>query len=501
MRLKEFAINEATINLPNFKTRNAHYWRNFLKMVKDNRPIQLGASGSETVYVEDPDKVHQMLSSIWDGSDVATSEQLNSLKKVQIPTTDGKPFKVTSIFKSQSIKGGSKFWNLGNIVEGVMGAAVTAKFISPDADVSEKDIASILKKLKPGTPAPTKRKSRDPLVPYSYSTNIKNDKLTFTLSLNSNDFNALITSVTDPTALKEYPNNEEIFKAFKDAANYVNTASTVKTAIARVQEDSSDNEVLIESEGGNAEKQTSTKADLFITIDGVTERLLSLKSKTVPQIGQVSGHAFENVQSYFKSIVDINIPNNFKQKFPVGNFRTVGQEIFENAFPEVYQHVFKVLSGELQGDVDQAEYDLIKTVYNGIVHHATLGEDVTVVYLSPSVKKAYTELRFGKNLLDSLADFDLEPFLAGPTRLKIIGYPVTEQGKLKSNGKPLDLLQMRSYVSAGSTVRNIIEVGPLLKILADVDQSKFKSPSMPLPSTEPTRAANKSANITDKRQF
>lgn len=512
MRFKEI-LAEAKINLSDFQRRNTHYWRNLLQFIQTGTPIKIGASGNQIVTVAEPEETFQMLSSIWDGSTVATPEILDRLKKLKLVTDEGVEFRLSEVFKSPEIKGGAegktKFWNLGNIVEGIMGAAVTAKFSSPRKEVTEKDVEEVLIKLKAGTPILPKGKSKaDPITPYAYSTKVGEDSITFTLSLNSTDINALMMSVKDRDSLKEYPNNEEIFKAFTNAAIYVNTAATVQTAIERVQSDPNKNQVIIESEGGNPEKQTSTKADLFITVDGVRERLLSLKSKTIPQIGQVSGHAFENLDAFFKSVVGINVPQHFKSHFPQGTFQQVGRQIFENGYPPVFKYIFSKLNGELADDDDRAEYNLIKQVYDGIIHHATLGEDVIVVYLSPSAKKAYTELRFGSDLLEALHNFDLKPVLANTATLKIVGVPTTEIANQQTGGRTLDLIQMRSYISAGKNIRNIVEVGPLLKILANVENSKpavqvpiqqAPQPAKVSPKKSPTPApsTNNDATITD----
>jgi hypothetical protein len=492
MRFKEI-LAEAKINLSDFQRRNTHYWRNLLQLIQSGTPIKIGASGSQLVTVAEPEATYDKLSSIWDGSTVATSEILDQLKKLKLTTDDGSEFRISEVFKSPEIKGGAegkiKFWNLGNVVEGIMGAAVTAKFSSPNKEITEKDVSQILLNLKAGTPILPKGKSKaDPITPFSYSTKVSEDSLTFTLSLNSTDLNALMMSVNDQDKLKEYPNNEEIFKAFTNAAIYVNTANTVNTAISRVQADSNKNQIIVESEGGNPEKQTSTKADLFITIDGVRERLLSLKSKTIPQIGQVSGHAFDNLDAFFKSVVGINIPEHFAAKFPAGTFQMVGRQIFEEGYPPVYKYVFSKLNGELANDDTRVEYNFIKQVYDGIIHHATLGEDVVIVYLSPSAKKAYTELRFGSDLLEALHNFDLKPVLANTATLKIVGVPKTELAMQIAGNRELELIQMRSYISAGKNIRNIVEVGPLLKILANVQNS---SPDVQMPLS--TAPANKNA--------
>ena len=479
MRFNDFKpfLTESAINIGDFDNRNTHYWTNLLELIGKGQPIKIGKTGSSAVHIANPAETVRMLKSIWDGTLLATPEQIVLLKKTVLTTSSGEQLKLSNIFKAPEIKGAegtdvkAKFWNLGNLVEGIMGAAVTAKFKSSKKEITSKDIVAILKGMKAGIPlAPAGKSKRDPLTPYSYKTKVGIDKITFTLSLNANDMNCLQMSFNKPDNLKEYPSHEEIFKAYDNAANYVNTAATVTTAIERVIGDPGANQVIIESEGGSAENQTSTKADLFITIDKVRERLLSLKSKTVPQIGQVSGHAFANLEEFFKSTVGFGLPSSMAQSFPEGTFKQVGNEIFDTAFPPAYEHIFNSVNKSLGGDNSYPEYNFVKQIYDSIIHHATLGEEVIIVYLSPSAKKAYTELKFGPDLLEALHEFDLQPIMTTPTTMKIIGVPVSELGNKITTGKSAELMQLRSYVSANSTIRNIVEVGPLMKLLTDVEK-------------------------------
>jgi len=483
MRSREF-LSEAGLKLSDFDTKNNHYWQNLLTLIITNAPIEL-TDGSQSAPMY-PSTAHKELSKIWDGSTLATPQQINALKNYKLELADGRSVPLGKIQKSEKIKstGGAesvaKFWNLGNVVEGVMGAAVSAKFAYPEKEIQSADIVKILKLLKAGkSPAPQTGKSKSvPLIPYTMSMSARNDNLVFQMSLNVTDFKALELSYKNPRELETYPGYEEIFKAYEDAANYVNTADTVKTAVDRVVNDKRSNQIIVESEGANAEKQTSTKADLFITIDNVRERLLSLKSKAVPQIGQVSGHAFDNVEQFFKSTLGFGLPAQFAKYFPKGTFKEVGTTIFEKALPVAYKHMFNSLSKTLGGDETYSEYNFVKQIYDGIHHHATLGEDVIIVYLSPSAKKAYTELKIGPELFEALQDFELVPYLSGPTTIKVVGRPVTDIAKELTGGKEQEFVQLRSYMQKASGIRNIVEVKSLLKTLADIDNIKKRKEAL-----------------------
>lgn len=500
MRSNEF-LTEAGLKLSDFDTKNNHYWRNLLDIIQSGRPIEL--VGGDALTLLNPPQTYQQLYTIWDGQDLATDDQIAQLKQVKLQGINGKTATLGNVLKNEEIKNKagvaekSKFWNLGNVVEGIMGAAVSAKFIAPNKEITINEITYILKSLQAGETAVVKGKKQ--MTGYSMSKKAGSDQLTFTMSLNPNDFKALEMSFRNQSELETYPDYQEILKAYDNAANYVNTSDTVRTAIDRVTNDKRSNVIIIESEGASAEKQTSTKADLFITIDGQRERLLSLKSKTVPQIGQVSGHAFENLEQFFKSILGFGLPSNFTSMFPKGTFKQVGKIIFDTAFPKAYKHIYSSLNKTLGGDKTYGEYNFIKTLYDGIAHHATLGENVIIVYLSPSAKKAYTELKIGPELLEILQDFDLVPYLSGATTLKVIGRPITPLAKQLTGGQDQELVQLRSYTQAASTVRNILEVKGLLKTLADIEEIKKRKElskgqstaqvSQPKTSTQPQKPA------------
>lgn len=486
MRLFEF-ITESTISLSTFKDRNSHYWRNILDMIQRGADFRLN-DGS---YVTADPSAYPKLHAIWDGiSDTATPEQILLIKDHGFKTIDRKTIGWTKIYKSKEIQddgkkganGGpsdesdqkTKFWNLGNVAEGIMGAAVTAKFLNPDKTITITDIVKILKdadyqsSLKVNT---TRR---------TYSGNIRNDKVKFTLSLNQKDYEALTLSFLNPGDLAVYKKHEEIKKVYENAAEYVNTAKTVGGALDRVIGDPNPNSILIESEGASAENQRGTKADIFITIDGKKERLLSLKAGVVSQVGQMSGAAFENLEGFFKSVLGFGLPlsMNNETDFPKDSSQVeVKKYILQNGFMKAYKHIYHSLQPTLTGDNNYKEYNLTSQVFKGLKHHATLDEDVIIVYVSPSAKRAYMEIKIGKELRDALDHFDLKPQLSNTT-LKIVGVPIDDLGKEMSDGKTLTLFQMRSSVQ-GNALRNAVEIGKLVKALADLEKIRSRNGEEP----------------------
>lgn len=500
MKANEFLI-ESTLKLDDFmKSKNVKndttgkmevkaskglYWRNLLKLISSGNPVD---TTKGLVQLSNPRKIYSELKAIWDGDAPATRQQYEEILKYRLKTTSGQFIPMGQITKTDIIKNVpgkktdknepekslTKIWNIGNIIEGILGAAVTAKFKSPEKDISVKDIMKTIQSLvKAPLPKVQDKSKKANVVPMRLKTTAGGNNISFTMSLNPGDLRVLVISATNIEELSAYKSNEEIVKAYEDAATYVNTSATILTALDRIKSKGKKNEVLVESEGGSAEKQSTTKADLFITIDGKKERLLSLKAGTIPQIGQASGHAFANINEFFRSTVGLTLKPDLAKYFPVGTFGQVGQNIFDVGFKKAYQEIYKALKAAVKGDNQFAEYNLIHNVYKGIIHHATLGEDVVIVYLSPSARKAYTELKMGPDLLEALQEFDLDVELKlSETVYKIVitGIPKTPDAKAITGGKAETLLQLRSRVSDKKVIRNVVEVQSLLKTLTDIEK-------------------------------
>jgi hypothetical protein len=154
---------------------------------------------------------------------------------------------------------------------------------------------------------------------------------------------------------------------------------------------------------------------------------------------------------------------------------------------KAYNYIYKEIKRKLAGSDDSEEYDFVTTVTKGVVHHATLGEEIRLVIISPSAKKAYTELEFGPALYEALQNYDLVPVLnmeGANYKLLVYGYPKTEKAKRVKNDKSL-FVQLRSYVQ-DTAARNVVEIGGLLKNLTDVSKLE-NTASTELP--EPTITA------------
>lgn len=521
MRFFEFKqlVSEETINPNTLGSRNSNYYRNLINLIRSGEEVTVTLPKfAKTVRFKQ--EAADALEALWnpsgtDNSEVATPEQVAQMKVLLLPAEDGNSYRVNQIEKTKDIKQkigaegaitNSKWWNKGNVAEGIMACAVVTKFEKQGDVITGEDVFYTAQKL----------------VSNDLETDAYGKKLQLKIVLSSNDFKALQMSSQQPQEFLQFDKAREIYKLYEDCATYVNESGNVKTAIKKIQTARDEDVIAVTADGATAEAQHSTKADLWIAVNGKKERLLSIKTATVKHIGAVSGYEFDHINNFFTSTVGFGLPEEFRKNFkspppqlpkgwkkgdpvPAGykkmsqaersaEIAKVRANNYATGTKKAYQYIFKEINRKLAGPVDEEEYDFVTTVTKGVVHHATLGEDVRLVIISPSAKKAYTELEFGPNLYEALKNYDLVPKLnldGANYKLLVYGYPKTEKAKRVDNDASM-FVQLRSYVQ-DSAARNVVEIGGLLKNLTDVSKleatasTQLPAQTIPQPAQQPAK--------------
>jgi hypothetical protein len=523
MRFIEFKapLVEATLTLSIFQKRNSHYYLNLINLIKKNQPIEVEIKPGKIEQVVFKPKVAVELANIWNPeghtNEVATAEQVASMNLLKLETDDGQVFKLSKIVKtpeiSKSLTDENKgIWNKGNIAEGIMASAVSAKFRLEGAPVTFDEIAETIKNIqvelfdvldKEGNIVKDKQGEVKQVAKGTLITESFGKELRLTISLNKRDFNFFLQSAKNMEDFKKYSNASDIYKLYDDCANYVNDSDNVTSAIEKIKNASLDDKVNVTADGASAAAQTSTKADLWIAIGQKKERLLSIKTSTVKHIGAASGHQFDNLSEFFRTTIGFGLPEGLREKFTktpaskkmvdptdpekeINNpeyvkmskaerddlMAEIRKKNYDTAFRESYQWVLERINAKLAGDNSEGEYDFVKSIGAGVIHHATLGEDVRLVIISPSAKKSYTELEVNDKLYTSLEEYDLIPTIEMGDNYKILvyGYPKTDLSRSLKNDKTL-FVQLRSYMQ-DKAVRNVVEIGGLLKKLTEVIKIK-----------------------------
>jgi hypothetical protein len=378
---------------------------------------------------------------------------------------------VRDIIKDENFSGKLRV-NLGNMAEIALGCAVTAKFKKQQGDISYDEVIAVATELI---------QSEAGMV----EADAGKDKVTFRITVPSGDKKAFIAYLKmDPRekTLEDYGVDKKTIKGIdnhiKNAIEYANTSNRVAGAIKTAAVDYSEENVIdIVSDGGNAEEQKSTKADLKILVDGRSINLLSIKAGKVGQFGQVSGWEFERLNEFFEKTFDIHLsetvqkafvhkrvkdPNNDSVEDEIEDIAAMRLQNYQNGFKVAYSEVFKTLNSL----AERNQVELIERVYNGLYDHATRKDpQVEMVILTPDATTAFKELTFGPELRETLDDYNFSVNVGKSEK----GMHIIEiNGALlgKDKGTTQLLIKVRSYAQ-GATVRNIIEMGPLLKHIAD----------------------------------
>ena len=466
----------------------------------------------DTIYVNDKEVTAQG----WRTYAVANYPDFVKTSEFEI---DGERVKTGNLLKNEAVKG-SLVPNKGDIAEAVLGSAIAAKFASGGKKVTTNDVVNVLKKVVASGKAVGETNYAE--------AGIVEDDYIFTLTLNNASLKPLKMWIDEEDPMSD-PKEFELVTKFEvdpkvvkslqlqitHAVEYANSNKRAIRAVDKAKlEMEGKNEIRIISDGGDAANQTSTKVDLKLEYDGKPQRLLSLKAGAVKQFGQGSGGGWDQVSNFFETVLKFRLDDNLKEKFGFVDAKGRNDYLKVNystgPFAKLYSEMAKQAMEYTKGDQSQKEYKLIQNVYDGINFHATRGEEnVTMVILSPSAKIAYKELAFDARLLAALELYDLQ--VVNQTglsthRISIIGNLKTEEaintlGKdgavtIPSKAVLVDL----SSRMAGGTVRNLIEMGSLLKDLANIENldkshANVAKPEPKAPTAEPEAPADPNATI------
>jgi hypothetical protein len=363
-------------------------------------------------------------------SDLAKSGKEIEAYTVTLASTDGKDLSIGAFEKPTAGAGG----NRGDIAEGIIGAAIAARFVNKNKDITVSDIHKIIKTMK-GT-----GKYRETMyVSENKNPRIKDD-VRFYLSL----------AVVNMDGLVDQSNWDSLKDIFESAAKYAN-GKTVIAWSKLLYENNQKNFIEVISDGLSG--QTTTKVDVKVSVDKQrTDINLSLKAGDVKQFGQVSGIEFDKQILIHDKLFGIDV-SSLEKKYNT----LISKKKLNEAAYLVYEYVAKQINTKLSNKATKDK--LLKKLGSGIEYFATLNEkNVTLVQLNKSQAKIYSfngvrqaimPLKLKAEIVDS----------AGKPKIIIkdaVGGNLLEirlRAEYKSNGEPY--------------LRNVIEKGELLgKLIA-----------------------------------
>lgn len=278
-------------------------------------------------------------------------------------------------------------FNRGDVSEGILSAAVTARFISKNERITDAHVEKVMEVLDRYKGEGVKSISHvfsGPNKQYP-GTKTKPDKVHCNIKLKAADIDALLNPKVRKNDMSPY---------VKSAVLYVNSSNVAEKAKAVYENKKVDN-IYIDSDGiGN---QTGTKVDLKIRINDSTkydDLNISLKAGDIKVFGNVSGNEFSTQQELWGRMgvpID-NIANQYNELLEQGQESTALNLAYEYAAKDIQQKLNSSNGGGFYEDFA-----------NFIRFHATR-DDPTVVLVQLKNQRVAKAMQF-TNIGEKLANF------------------------------------------------------------------------------------------------
>jgi hypothetical protein len=326
--------------------------------------------------------------------------------------------------------------NKGDVAEGILGAAITARFINKNNNISKEDVKRVLSSLGSNI---TKIKEKNFDSP-NKNPKIK-DTVKFYLSLAESNMKYLL----------DQSSWNSLDSIFDSSVKYAN-GSTVVSWSKLLYENNQKNSIEVLSDGlGN---QTGTKVDVRVKVDGKDTNVnLSLKAGDVKQFGQVSGSTFDKQISLWDTLIGYDVSNLEKKYTELLSNKKVNEAIYL-----VYRDVCSHINRSFKSKTEKRK--LLINLGKGIEMFATRKEEnVVLLQLNNREAKIYTF----SNLYDVIKEIDLVAELkdsSGKPKLVIKDKrgKVLIEIRVKAEGRPDGSVYIRNYVEKGDLLTELISV-------------------------------------------
>lgn len=348
-------------------------------------------------------------------------------------------------------------FNKGDVAEGILGAAMTARFLSKTKKITPDDVVKVVKQLK--KPVQVKKALVSTTKFKSPNKNPKIvDDLTCVIGLAATNMNAFLD-----TSL--YTTDKEIKEIVNAACAYSNGVYVMEWA-DMFYNNNQYNDIYVRSEG--LLDQSGTKVDLKIVADGKQCGVgISLKQGDVKQFGQVGGASFDSMNEFFGPL---------GVKFTSADQKKLEAAIAKKDVPGGLRHMYKEAQKQIAVIMKSNPDKFKKNLSDFMNFHASRDEpDVALVQLNRSEAAYYDFTNIRKRLAGVKLGIE---YVEGSTEViageKIPKLKIVSEAERGDNG----LLDLRVKLEGnridskgkkvGLTVRNYVEKGHLTtKLLAE----------------------------------
>jgi hypothetical protein len=295
---------------------------------------------------------------------------------IPLETTDSK----VKIITIGSLNKPNVKYNLGDMAEGVVGAAITARFIYKNRNINSSLVFGVLRALaKSGTTNYPGKKGKQ--VERTFKSANENPKI-------MDDVRCFISLAEVNMMALLAKNNETMLKEYVDSAVKYANSNNVKKWAKLVYENNRYDKIEVLSDGLGGQKTTKVDVSVKITNDKgelmPVDILVSLKAGDVKQFGQVSGAEFEKQEELWEQL--------FGYKTNISSLKNKYDKLmFTDKKPDeavflVYSTVTKLLARDLRSNPDK----VLQSLSKAINYFATLNEEnVTLVQVGGGKAKVY----------------------------------------------------------------------------------------------------------------
>ena len=299
----------------------------------------------------------------------------------------------------------AKFPNRGEVAEGIVAAALAAKFAKriggKIGNISSADIQTVIGRIE-GQGIEIITDVED--FPVDGRVQVS-DNVYLSISMGSRAFKALV----DPNKLICLQGE------YDGAVAYVNEEYMTKFA-TRLASNQKANKILVQAAG--TKDQKGTKVDIFLNVDGgKVRKQISLKVEGGDQFAQKGGREFKHQQQFWDHLgIDIsNAEGGFDaimSEVPIGYVFDSREDIDKlqlvektaSALTLTYKEAFEQLGEKLNGDVKEEAF--MKKLISFIREGAT-GKDAEFIELVKIQPGSFKRARFGKQFEQTIRNMNL----------------------------------------------------------------------------------------------
>ena len=402
--------------------------------LKRGTPVKRG-SGASMILKKTPANVAALQE--WGSIGSTPSRQKEALAiPLEVTNTKQKAITIGSIDKP------NVNINFGDMAEAIVGAAICARFIYKNRNITTAQVFGVLYGLPPAGKKPGKKGMETTKDFKSANENKKVlDDVNFYLSL----------SEVNMTTVQNRANKRLFVPYAASAVRYANS-TTVRKWSKLLYENNRYDKIEVVSDGLGGQK--TTKVDVLVKVDGKPIDIrVSLKAGDVKQFGQVSGIAFDKQMKLWET--SFGFGSDIK-----GLENKYEELVTQNKAPEAVSLVYNKVLEEFNKKIrTNNSEDLKRNFAESIKYFATLNEDnVTLLQIGNDAAKLYTF----EQIYDSIKNMSLSASITTgksglPTLLinddqgqPLIQYRVKQE--FKSDGSPY----IRNYVEKQKGLSTII---------------------------------------------